>query len=115
MVDVQTNAYHDFCQHRGVDTNRTEDHEGKTKVLGRTAYPEGGITNDDVYGVLGIVICMGLTKLPRMADHWKTDADHDYPEVRKCMGRDFFFLVYSRFLHFAPSIQKPDDRMHHFR
>lgn len=44
---------------------------------------------------------MGLTKLPAMVDHWRTDEHHDYPAIRRCMSRDLFGLIYGRFLHFA--------------
>lgn len=54
-------------------------------------------------GVLGIVITMGVVKLPEMARHWDTQEYYDYVQVRRCMARDLFSLIYCRFFHMASS------------
>lgn len=60
-------------------------------------------------GVIGIVITMGLVKLPEFSNHWCTGAFHDFTLVRQCMPRELFFLIYSRFFHMAPAGQPARD------
>ncbi|CAB1117574.1 unnamed protein product [Ectocarpus sp. CCAP 1310/34] len=55
-----------------------------------------------LYGVMGILITTGLTKKPRIIDHWGVEAHDNYPLFRACMPRDLFILFYGRFFHLAP-------------
>ncbi|CAB1112373.1 unnamed protein product [Ectocarpus sp. CCAP 1310/34] len=41
-----------------------------------------------LYSVMGILITAGLTKKPRIIDHWAVGAHDNYPLVRACMPRD---------------------------
>lgn len=68
-----------------------------------------------LYGALGILLTMGFTRLPSMKNHWSQSPHFDFPLIRECMPRDFFFLIYCRFLHLAPSGEEGDDRLHHIR
>lgn len=54
-----------------------------------------------MYGILGIILAMGLVKLPEIVDHWDLDTFHDFVLVRGCLTRDMFRLIYGRFLHMA--------------
>ena len=56
-------------------------------------------------GVIGIVMTMGLVKLPELSNHWCTGAFHDFTLVRQCMPREFVFLIYTRFFHMTPAGQ----------
>lgn len=79
-------------------------------------------------GMLGILIHMDLCRLPAMHDHWSTCPFFNFALVRDCMSEGLFFLIYSRFLRFAPTLGEPEDedeevkvdprqsdKMHHFR
>lgn len=72
-------------------------------MLGSSTWPENGITINMMYGVLGIVLALGLIKLPEMGDHWDLDSFHDFILIRDCMPREMFFLIYCRFFHMAPA------------
>ena len=56
-----------------------------------------------MYGVLRIVLALGLINLPEMGDHLDVDAFHDFILIRDCMPREMFFLVYCRFFHMVPA------------
>lgn len=56
-----------------------------------------------MYAVIGIVLTLGLVRLPEMIDHWDKDVFHDFLLVRNSMSRDMFLLIYSRFFHMAPA------------
>ncbi|CAM9874908.1 unnamed protein product, partial [Sphacelaria rigidula] len=70
--------------------------------LSSAVVPDDGFEKKHVYGALGILLEMGITKLPRMRFHWGTGRKHDFPHVRRTMPRDFFMLLMSRFFHLAP-------------
>ena len=55
-----------------------------------------------MYGVLRIVLALGLINLPEMGDHLDVDAFHDFILIRDCMPREMFFLVYCRFFTWCP-------------
>ncbi|CAM9692425.1 unnamed protein product [Pylaiella littoralis] len=42
---------------------------------------------------------MGFTNKLRMRKHWSASPLHNCPPLRECMQRDFFELLYCRFLH----------------
>ncbi|CAB1105275.1 unnamed protein product [Ectocarpus sp. CCAP 1310/34] len=74
-----------------------------------------------LYGVMGILITAGLTRKPRIIDHWGVGAHDNYPLARACMPRDLFIMFYDRFFHLAPptgKLKKDDpqyDSKHHIR
>ncbi|CAB1112099.1 unnamed protein product [Ectocarpus sp. CCAP 1310/34] len=49
---------------------------------------ENAFERKHLYGVMGILITAGLTKKPRIIDHWAVGAHDNYPLVRACMPRD---------------------------
>ena len=127
---LQSNDYVAFCTE--VDNphpQQQQRHRDKKVFKGHAEIPE--VVLDDgttarrfgakhVYGMLDVLITMGITQKRRMANHWGTTAHDDYPLVRNCMSRDLFFLLYSRFLHVAPavSVKRGDpafDSKHHIR
>lgn len=125
---TQTNDYFNFCTTTPVapeEVKREARHKKKKAHLGRSSWPEDGITTDMMYGVIGIVLTLGLVKLPLMGDHWDTSPYHDFVLIRECMKRDMFFLIYSRFFHMAsaPSPKRHKDgsqdagwdALHHIR
>lgn len=106
---AQTNDYVEFCTSEeapvgsdGKKQTREERHRSKTKDLGSARVPEDGFERQHVYGAIGIMIEMGITKLPRMSWHWSLTEQHDFPHIRATMSRDFFYLLMSRFFHLAP-------------
>lgn len=111
----KTNKYFEFCQSREPDTGREKRHEAKGPTSGFAKFPEGGITDDDVYGMLGIVVHMGLVRTCRFANAWSLHPNYNFPNIRNCMPRDFWYLLYSRFLHFAPAGGNTGDKLHHIR
>ncbi|CAM9685636.1 unnamed protein product [Pylaiella littoralis] len=69
---------------------------------GNARWPEGGIDMSTMYSLFGIVLALGLVKLPAMEDHWDVSKFHDFELLRSCMIRDMFALIYCRFFHMAP-------------
>lgn len=51
--------------------------------------------------VLGLVMLMGLVNLAEIRCHWDTRPMYSCETVRRCMSRDMFQLIYSRFFHMA--------------
>ncbi|CAN0477766.1 unnamed protein product [Ascophyllum nodosum] len=45
-----------------------------------------------MYAVIGLVILMGLQPFAEIRCHWDTRVMYDFPHVRECMTRNFFFL-----------------------
>lgn len=78
-------------------------------------WPDEGMTYDHIQGVLGILLYFGRVKYPGMKDDWSLDKFYGFPLVRKGMKRDFFFMVYSRFLHIAVTSEAEGDKLHHIR
>lgn len=122
----QTNEYNLFCTRDDiVPPKRKERHRQKKSFLGPARWPRHGITPAMMMGVLGIVITLGLVKLPQMSDHWDVHRYHDFRLVRDCMTRDMFALSYCRFFHMASAgapVRRRDgtredgwDALHHIR
>ena len=92
-----------------------EDYDAETEVLenkekkalmdclshGRAKWPDAGITTSHMYAVIGLVILMGLQPLAEIRCHWDTRPMYDFPHVRECMTRNFFLLIYCRYIHMA--------------
>lgn len=99
------------------------DHPTDVRSLshGRAEWPEDGIKTYHMLAILGLVMMMGIVRLPEMTRHWDLRPMYDYPEVRESMTRDFFLLVYSRFFHMAARGATRDrddpsyDVLHHIR
>lgn len=49
--------------------------------------------------MIGILITLGVPPMTLMMKHWDSPPPRDYPTVRKCMPREFFELLYCRFIH----------------
>ena len=94
-----------FCTTQGSGAEAR--HLKKTSTLGFATYKD--LDDDAVLGMMGIVMQMGLTKLPRYSYHWSKDPDFNFIRIRDCMSRDLFTFTYSRFLHFAT----PKDKLRH--
>eukprot|EP00904_Undaria_pinnatifida_P007340 jgi/Undpi1/3736/HiC_scaffold_16.g07105.m1 len=103
-------------------------HEAKTTTKGHCEVPKIIVDGTEVerfgrmhaYGVMGILITMGITQKRRMADHWGVSLHDNYPFVRSCMPRDLLLLFYSRFLHMASAAPVGQDHpkydaKHHIR
>ena len=58
------------------------------------------ITNEDLIAYFGIMIVMGMVRLPALADYWKRDPLFQCTIVSESMARDRFFEIH-RFLHFV--------------
>ncbi|CAN0032695.1 unnamed protein product [Pylaiella littoralis] len=102
----ETNDYQTFCDApppEGKEDKREERHKKKKSTLGHASWPKEGITLGTMYAVIGIVLTLGLVRLPEMIDHWDKDVFHDFLLVRNSMSRDMFLLIYSRFFHMAPA------------
>ncbi|CAN0213023.1 unnamed protein product, partial [Ectocarpus sp. 12 AP-2014] len=105
----KTNGYVEHCTTEPakgeMDTRRKHQRDKKRThghvTLEDPAEPDQGnpFEEENIYGMVGIMITMGLTKKTRMRKHWSTSAHDDYPLVRQCMTRDKFELLYCRFIH----------------
>lgn len=62
---------------------------------------------EHIYGMVGVMITMGLTRKSRMRKHWSLSIRDNYPLVRQCMQRDLFELLYCRFLHCSDGSAPP--------
>ena len=58
------------------------------------------ITTEDLIAYFGIMIVMGMVRLPALADYWKRDPLFQCTIVSESMARDRFFEIH-RFLHFV--------------
>ncbi|CAN0440641.1 unnamed protein product, partial [Pylaiella littoralis] len=106
LLVKETNDYFTFCTTtptRNEDDKREDRHKAKEPTNGRASWPEGGITANMMYTVIGIVLTLGLVRLPEIANHWDVSDYHDFKLVRQSMTRDMFLLIYSRFFHMAPA------------
>lgn len=77
----------------GIRGDLTERHEARTRTLRTQSWPEGGIDGDTLHGVLGILLTMRFTRLPRTKDHWSTGPFFDLKLIWRCMPRDLFTLI----------------------
>lgn len=123
---VQVTEYIDFCttpsdrrQARHREKKTTKGHSEVTKIE-VDGIQVDGFDRNHVYGLLGILLIMGITQKRRMAHHWGVSAYDNYPMIRSCMPRDLLFLFYSRFFHMASAApvdkQHPNyDAKHHIR
>ena len=107
----QTNDYYVFCTTQGSGAEAR--HLKKTSTLGLATYKD--LDDDAVLGIMGIVMQMGLTKLPRYSYHCSKDPDFNFIRIRDCMSRDLFTLTYARFLHFATPKDKLRHQLHELR
>ncbi|CAN0416793.1 unnamed protein product [Pylaiella littoralis] len=106
LLVKETNDYFTFCTTtptRNEDDKREDRHKAKEPTNGRASWPDGGITANMMYTVIGIVLTLGLVRLPEIANHWDVSDYHDFKLVRQSMTRDMFLLIYSRFFHMAPA------------
>ena len=58
------------------------------------------ITSEDLIAYFGIMLVMGMVRLPALADYWKRDPLFQCTIVSKSMARDRFFEIH-RYLHFV--------------
>lgn len=87
---------------------------------GRAKWPDDGITTSHMYAVIGLVILMGLQPFAEIRCHWDTRVMYDFPHVRECMTRNFFLLIYCRYIHMASKQDRTPsddgyDILHHIR
>ena len=82
----KTNDYHVFCTTQGSGAEAR--HLKKTSVLGFAKYKD--LDDDAVLSMMGVVMQMELTKLPRHNCHWNKDLDFNFMRIRECMSRDLF-------------------------
>lgn len=68
---------------------------------GCATWPDDGITLDHMFAVIGLVILMEVQVFPEMKRHWEPQVVYDFRNVRECVKRDFFTLIYCRFFHMA--------------
>lgn len=63
---------------------------------------------DDVKRLIGIILNMGIIKVPDVQSYWKTDWICNIPFVKYAMPRDHFLLLYQSMLHAVHT--KPGDQ-----
>ena len=68
------------------------------------------VNEEDILAYFGIMIVMGLIKLPAIADYWRTDPLFHCSIISESMTRDRFFHIH-RFIHFVDnsSLLPPND------
>ena len=99
---TQTNGYVDLCTTEPLEGEvdpRAPHQASKSGTLGGITLENPAFEDKHIYGMLGIMITMGLTKKDTMRKHWSLSVHDNYPLVRECMQRDMFELLYSRFVH----------------
>ncbi|XP_052745804.1 piggyBac transposable element-derived protein 4-like [Bicyclus anynana] len=63
----------------------------------------------------GLILIMGITKLPRLAEYWSTNVIVGHPFPRTIMSRNRFELIL-QMLHFSQNDEtNKDDRLHRIR
>ena len=75
------------------------------------------VSAEDLNAYFGIMMIMGLTKLPALSDYWHEDPLIHCSIIADCMSRDHFFEIH-RYLHFVDNstITTPStDRLHKVR
>ena len=58
------------------------------------------ITSEDLIAYFGIMLVMGMVKLPALADYWKQDPPFQCTIISKSMVHDRFFEI-DRYHHFV--------------
>lgn len=86
----------------------------ETTDTGGKRFPQDSIDASYIHGMFGLILVMGLTKLQKMQDGWRTDKRADFELVRNCVPQDIFLLIYSRCLHF-PASGEGNDKMWYMR
>ncbi|XP_011407707.1 PREDICTED: piggyBac transposable element-derived protein 4-like [Amphimedon queenslandica] len=78
----------------------TETNRYASLCLGEERYESWDpVTEEDIFAYFGVMIGMGLIKLPSIADYWRTDPLFHCSIIADNMTRDRFFQIH-RFLHF---------------
>lgn len=106
VMYVQTNANVAFCAdpEPGEPDKRLDYHKEKKLRRGRIELPHpsqgvGAFESNTIHGMIGISMRLGLCRRPRFAMQWGLNEWDSCSPVRRCMQRDFFILLYCRFLH----------------
>ena len=68
--------------------------------MGEERYRKWDITTEDLIAYFGIMIVMGMVRLPALADYWKRDPLFQCTIISESMARDRFFEIH-KFLHFV--------------
>ena len=90
----------DILQHIVNETNRYA-----LKCMGEALYNNWvEITVEELEAFFGIMILMGLVRLPSIRDYWRRDPTYYYQPIASTFSRDRFFEL-SRFLHFVDNSQ----------
>ena len=74
--------------------------------LNRGGHKWVNITREDVWAFLGIIICMGIHRLPNISDYWSKDSLLGVADVRKSMSLRKFWSIWSN-LHVVDNSQLP--------
>ena len=90
----------DILQHIVNETNRYA-----LQCMGEALYNNWvEITVEELEAFFGIMILMGLVRLPSIRDYWRRDPTYYYQPIAYTFSRDRFFEL-SRFLHFVDNSQ----------
>ena len=53
------------------------------------------VSRDDIWAFLGIVVCMGIHRLPRIPNYWSSESLLGVPQVQKSMSLNRFWSIWS--------------------
>ena len=85
----------DILQHIVTETNKYA-----LQCIGEASHVNWvEVTVEELEAYFGIVILMGLVRLPTLRDYWKRDPTYHYAPIATAFSRDRFFEL-SRYLHF---------------
>ena len=64
------------------------------------------VTLEEIQAYFGLMILMGIVKLPALADYWKSSEIFHYSPIARRITRDRFLSI-SRYLHFSDKSTLP--------
>lgn len=102
----QTNYFHEGCLGKVPDYHSEPRSKfvHKSGTLGHAVWPEDGVAYNDIWAVIGILMHMGLCRIPKIANHWCTHDLCDFLPVCARVTQYLFHLVHGRVLYFALTI-----------
>ena len=96
-----------------TETNKYANNNQSTKPTPRAW---NNITSDEMKLFIGVLILMGIIKLPRLEMYWQVANEHiKTPGISRIIGKTKFEQIF-RFLHLADNTQDPgNDKLYKIR
>ena len=106
---LQTNEYWKHCtttyasEAEASRHNQTAEHRKENGIHGNARTPDGGYTITHLLGAIGITLMSAIVDTKCISLFWSISPNYNFPRVRNCMKRDYYYLIYSRHLRFEKS------------